>query len=382
MGNSPEVEEAASTATPSAVRTWRLKVRTESYSWLNRAAIEVNQVWNWANATSFKAVRPFAGPPKLLSGFDLCKLSAGATASFDHIGSDTIQRVAIEYAAKRRQFKKVKLRWRVSQGSRRSTGWVPFKAGSLRRSGKYLRFCGKTIRFFEAKRFAEISKWQCGCFAQDAVGDWYLCLPVHAVYHTPVPSKADVGVDLGLKDTAVTSDSDRLSRGTYFRRLEEKIGQAQRRAHKAQAKRLHRMVARRRLHALHQFSRRIVNRYQAIYIGDVSSLKLAKTRMAKAVMDSGWGLLKAQLRYKGQWAGRSVRIVNESHTSRTCSSCGSLTGPTGVNGLRVRSWICHECGVTHDRDVNAARNILTVGRLPPSVRGNEPSQRGAPPSRA
>jgi transposase len=88
---------------------------------------------------------------------------------------------------------------------------------------------------------------------------------------------------------------------------------------------------------------------------------LAKTRMAKSVLDSGWGLLKTQLQYKGQWAGRSVQIVNEANTSRACSCCGSLTGPSGVNGLRVRTWTCHERGVAHDRDVNAARNILSVG---------------------
>jgi transposase len=104
--------------------------------------------------------------------------------------------------------------------------------------------------------------------------------------------------------------------------------------------------------------------------------------MAKSVLDSGWGILKTQLLYKGQWAGRSVQIVNEANTSRTCSSCGSLSGPGGVNGLRVRIWICHGCGVTHDRDVNAARNIRAVGRLPPSVSGNESSQRPASPSRA
>jgi putative transposase len=185
----------------------------------------------------------------------------------------------------------------------------------------------------------------------------------------------------GPEDTAITSDGERLNGGVFFRSLELQISAAQRRGHKAQVKRLHRRAARRRQDALHQFSRRIINGYQNIYIGDVSSLKLAKTRMAKAVLDCGWGMLKAQLQWKGQWAGRSARIVNESHTSRACSSCGSLCGPKGVNGLRVRFWICHECGVTHDRDVNAARNILTVGRLPPSVHGNESSQRQAPPSR-
>ena len=68
------------------IRTLRLKVKTESYPWLNAAAIEVNQVWNWANATSAKAARPFAGSAKSLTGFDLDKLSAGAAECFERIG--------------------------------------------------------------------------------------------------------------------------------------------------------------------------------------------------------------------------------------------------------------------------------------------------------
>jgi putative transposase len=171
-----QVHKGISTTSALAVRTWRFKVRPESYAWLNRAAVEVNQVWNWANATSYRVARPFVGRGKFLSGFDLCNLSAGATEYFEHIGAATIQRVATEYAARRRQFKKVKLRWRVSQGSHRSLGWVPFKAVSLHRRGKYLRFCGKTIRLFEARRFGEILKWQDGSFAQDGVGaGTYVC---------------------------------------------------------------------------------------------------------------------------------------------------------------------------------------------------------------
>jgi IS605 OrfB family transposase len=373
---------AAPTATQDPLRTLRFKVRTEAYPWLERAAVEVNAVFNWANATSYKAARPFVGKGRWLSGYDLCNLSAGATEYFEHIGADTIQRVVCEYAAKRAQFKKAKLRWRVSSGPRRSLSWVPFKAASLRRQGKYLRFCGKTIRIFEAKRFASIDRWQSGCFAQDPVGDWYLCLPARVADSTPAATQEDVGIDLGLKETAVTSEGERLEAGRFYRDLEPKIAQAQRRGHRRQAKRLHRKAARRRSNALHQFSRSLINRYHQISIGDVSSLKLAKTRMAKSVLDSGWGLLKAQLQGKGQWAGRCVRIVNERNTSRTCSHCESLTGPAGVNGLRVRSWICRVCGVLHDRDVNAARNIRAVGRLPPSMSGNDPSQRPAPPSRA
>jgi putative transposase len=117
--------------------------------------------------------------------------------------------------------------------------------------------------------------------------------------------------------------------GNFYRSLEHKIGQAQRRAHKRQAKRLHRKAARRRKDALHKFSRQLIDRYQLIVIGDVSSLKLVKTRMAKSVLDAGWGELKRQLQYRGQQAGRNVIIVNERNTTRACSSCGALAGPTG-----------------------------------------------------
>jgi putative transposase len=103
-----------------SVRTLRLKVKGEGYAWFNAAAIEVNQVWNFANAASYKAARPFSGQPRWLSAFDLDKLTAGATECFDHIGSDTIQRVNAEFATRRKQFKKAKLRWRVSQGPKRS----------------------------------------------------------------------------------------------------------------------------------------------------------------------------------------------------------------------------------------------------------------------
>src|SRR5882724_12814798 len=131
------------------IRTLRLKMKAEGYAWLNAAAIEVNQVWNFANATSYKAARPFAGQPKWLTAFDLDKLTAGASQCFEHIGSGTIQRVNAEFATRRKQFKRAKLRWRVSQGAKRSLGCVPFKAAQLKRKGKSLRFSGKAFRVFE-----------------------------------------------------------------------------------------------------------------------------------------------------------------------------------------------------------------------------------------
>jgi putative transposase len=376
MPMNPRVIEVAP-----CIRTLRLKVKAESYPWLNAAAVEVNQVWNWGNATSAKAARPFAGPAKYMSGFDLDKLSAGAGECFENIGSATIQRVNAELATRRRQFKKTQLRWRVSRGAKRSLGWVPFKAAQLKRRGKSLRFAGKAFRVFEQDQLGG-AKCKCGCFAQDSVGDWWLCVPVEHSLAPRIPKNADVGLDLGLKDTVATSDGEKLEAGRFYRDIEQKIAAAHRRGHKRQAKRLHRTAARRRKDALHKFSTKIVDQYQRIFVGDVSSAKLIKTRMAKSVLDAGWGMLKTQLQYKGQQAGRSVCIVNESYTTRACSSCGSLTGPAGLDMLDVRIWVCSGCGDTHDRDVNAAKNIRSVGRCPPSISGNESSLIVAPPGHA
>jgi putative transposase len=355
----------------SFTRTLKLKVRPESYGWLSAAAIEVNQTFNFCNEASWLAITRTDRKRKWLSGFDLCSLTAGASKYFERIGADTIQRVCIEYAQRRAQCRRRKLRWRVSRGARRSLGYVPFKAASLKRKGRALRFCGKTFRVFEAQRLEGVT-WQQGCFAQDAVGDWWLCLPVEYEAEPKVAPDEWVGIDLGLKEIAVASEGERLECGRFYRSLEAKIAQAQRRGHRRQAKRLHRKATRRRADALHNFSREIVNRYQYIVVGDVSSLKLVKTRMAKSVLDSSWGMLKRMLQYKGEHAGRSVVVVSERNTTRACSFCGTLSGPAGKDMLGVRQWVCSECGAEHDRDENASRNILLAGlRMRASVRGNE-----------
>jgi len=268
---------------PSFVRTLRLRVKTEAYPWLNAAAMECNTVWNFANETAEKAINRTDKLRKWVSGFDLCNLTSGSTEHFERIGADTIQRVCTEYAAKRNAVKRRRLRWRVSRGARRSLGWVPFKSASLKRKGHGLRFCGKTFRVFDRKYLGD-HQFKDGCFAQDAVGDWFLCVPVSM---SAEPS-------------------------------------------------------------------------------------VTKTRMAKSVLDSGWGILKNQLAYKSEHAGRRFEVVDEKYTSITCSACGSLSGPRGVNGLIVRSWIC-DCGESHERDVNSARNILLRGEVSPSVRRNESS---------
>jgi len=348
------------------VRTLSVKVRPEAWAWLDAAARETNMVWNHVNELCAKAARPYYGAGRWLSGFDVARLLAGSSKELTYLPSHSITEIAVEHARRRQQFKRTRLRWRRSGGTNRSLGWVPFSRGQVKFKRGAIQFAGRRFRVFDSYGLADFDL-RAGSFSQNALGEWFLNVFVMVERATgELPAKA-VGIDLGLKDVATTSDSERLPAGRWFRDAEQKVSQAQRRGHKRQAKRLHKKAANRRKDALHKFSASLVERYGAIYVGDVSSTKLVKTRMAKSVLDSGWGMLRTMLQYKGHQAGRIVESVNEAFTTQACSCCGSLTGPRGRTGLVVRGWTCVACGTTHSRDVNAARNILAAGLGRPSA---------------
>jgi putative transposase len=350
------------------MKTLQLKLRPGSEKWLNEASIEANQVWNYCNEVSAKAAMPFYGAPKFVSAYELHKLLSGTSALFRRLPADSINKVATEYAMKRRQAKAEKLRWRVSTGSRRSLGWVPFRDKQVRFKGGALVYYGRRFRVFDSYGL-EKYEIRAGSFSQNAMGEWFVNLAVTAPEaKQELPAKA-VGIDLGLRTIATASDGQTLEAGRWTARFQDKLAQAQRRGHKRQAKRLHKKAANCRKDALHKFSRKLVNECGAIYIGDVSSSKLVKTRMAKSVLDSGWGMLRTMLQYKGHQAGCIVETVNESFTTRACSNCGQLTGPKGLKQLGVTGWSCGGCGALHSRDVNAAKNILARGLIG-SVCGN------------
>ena len=95
----------------------------------------------------------------------------------------------------------------------------------------------------------------------------------------------------------------------------------------------------------------------------MSPKPLAKTRLAKSVLDAGWTDLKRMLAYRAIMHGGSMLEVSEAYTTQVCSNCGALPAsrPKGIAHLRIREWTCSHCGSVHDRDVNAARNILRIG---------------------
>ena len=174
--------------------------------------------------------------------------------------------------------------------------------------------------------------------------------------------KAAVGIDLGCKDTATDSNGDGV-KGREYRNLEQTLGIAQRATNKKRVKSVHAKIKNRRQDSLHKYSRKLVNENAAIFVGNVSSPGLAKTKMAKSVLDAGWGSLRTMLEYKCAHAGVVYEEINESYSTQTCSGCHTIpdSSPKGRTGLRIREWTCSECGAEHDRDINAAKNILAVG---------------------
>lgn len=348
------------------MKTLRVKVKPSSWNWLNEAARETNMVWNHVNELCAKAARPYYGPGKWLSGYDVDKMLAGSSPHFQYLPQETIRRVALEHAAKRGQAKRTRLNWRRSGGARRSLGWVPFTRGQVKFKVGAIVFARRRFQVFDSYGLGDFDL-RSGSFAQNALGEWFLNVVVETKQaEHELPERA-VGIDLGLKSSATTSDGLTLPAGRWYRDSEPRIAQAQRRGHKLQAKRIQQDAANRRNDALHKFSSEMVRQYGAIYIGDVSSQWLAKSKAAKAVHDSGWGMLRTMLQYKGHQAGCIVEVVDEKFTTQACADCGSLTGPKGRTGLVVRGWTCSACGTEHHRDINAARNILARGLSGPSA---------------
>jgi IS605 OrfB family transposase len=357
---------------PNRTMTLHLKVQPNAWPWLDQAAREVNFAWNWANETCRKAVQTYVGPAQWLRAYDLDALAAGCGSEFHRIGIDVVQRIHAELVTRRKQFRKVVLRFRASGGSRRALGWIPFKAANVRVKGNRLTFMGKSIRLFQMDRFLAFraqGKIRSGNFAQNALGEWFLNVAVDAPYpegttfdaqgqpQMPVAPIEVLGIDLGLKAIVATSEGEVFAPNRSYRDAEKKLGQSQRAGHKKQTQRIHRKIKYQRLDRLHKLSRHLVSQAQQIHIGDVSLRFLAAGKRAKSAHDAAPGMLKAFLHYKGHWAGRSVHEVDETYTTQTCSACQARTGPKGSRGLRVRQWACTACGAVHERDVNAARLI-------------------------
>ncbi|WP_317440673.1 transposase [Streptomyces collinus] len=209
---------------------------------------------------------------------------------------------------------------------------------------------------------------------KDSAGRYFLSFVVDTDLEPLSGTDTETGIDLGLSAFAVLSDGRRIAAPRFLRRAEKKLKRLQRdlsrktkgsnnRA-KARIKvaRQHARVADRRRDWHHKESTKITRDNQAVYVEDLAVSGLGRTRLAKSVHDAGWSAFVNMLEYKAARHGRYFgRIGRWEPTSQVCSTCGVKDGP---KPLHVREWTCQEpgCGAVHDRDHNAAKNILAAGR--------------------
>ena len=353
-------------------KTIHCKVRDECVNWLNKAAREVNQVWNYSNDLHHKAYHNYHGKRTWLSAFDLNHYIAGCGEVFSHIGSDIAQCVNAELATRCQQFKRSKLRFRKSFAPKKSLGWIPFKVANLscksrtekkvepltkreNENGKNFRlrkakwvnkcnngttkktthslvFMGKTIRIHQFDRYLSIRNSAVtvrqGNFAEDSCGNWYL----NQTFDISVASlpalhgkESYVGIDPGCttSSTAVGYDSNGTKHVhvldcSFLKNDLDAIKQLQRRGHLKQAKRLHRDVVRRRDNAIHQWSRELINLYENVFFGNAEILPKKNSKKTKKRLRQEQRLKDRQnekIRTKSTTKESKNRKTNQSKTS-------------------------------------------------------------------
>jgi putative transposase len=367
MHSSTRLRRARST------RVIRVRVKDKHAAWLRTLSCQVNTVWNYCNELQQKV---FARERRFLSGFDFWPFLQGVTrgACGLELPIQTVQEVAEQYARSRAHSHKVRLSWRKSAGTRRSLGWIPFKVRTIRYKGGQVYFAGRWLSVWDSFGLADY-ELRAGSMSEDARGRWYLNISSELPeMRGPTLPKAfpqpQIGIDLGLKLLAALSDGTIIPAPRFYRDLEPALLVAQR-AHKlARIRAIHAKISNRRKNFLHQLSASLVRKSGAIFVGNVNSSQLARTAHAKSVLDAGWSALRTMLQYKCDRAGVWFEEVDEAYSTQTCSRCKSRTGPLGPEGLGIREWTCSHCGARHDRDINAARNILAVGhgRLAEGIR--------------
>ncbi|MFD9656334.1 RNA-guided endonuclease InsQ/TnpB family protein [Streptomyces mirabilis] len=208
--------------------------------------------------------------------------------------------------------------------------------------------------------------------SQDSAGRWFVSLLCEDPSVQPLPATGQaVGVDVGLDHLLTLSTGEKITNPRHERRDRAALAKQQRRlakkekgsANRARARlkvaKIHARIADRRRDTLHKLTTRLVRENQTIVIEDLTVRNMVKNhRLARAISDAAWSEFRSMLEYKAAWYGREVIAVDRWFpSSKLCSVCGTLRDRLPLN---VRTWTC-DCGTTHDRDVNAAHNLLAAG---------------------
>jgi len=265
------------------------------------------------------------------------------------------------------------------------TGYPTFKSKHDKQSATYastaFKWDGNTLKLAKmdaplnirwSRTIPKAAKLTTATVSKDAAGRYFVSMLCDDTVQDKPEVAGKIGIDLGLTHFAILSTGEKIAAPNTFRKNEAKLAKLQRRLAKKQKGSANRFKAKRkvaRLHAktadarrdfLHKLSTRLVNENQVIAIESLAVSNMQKNRcLAKSIGDAGWSEFVRQIEYKSLWYGRTLIGIDRWYpSSKRCSDCGHTVPKMP---LKVREWICPECGSIHDRDINAARNVLTAG---------------------
>jgi putative transposase len=208
--------------------------------------------------------------------------------------------------------------------------------------------------------------------SRDAAGRWHISILVEETIGQHPVTGAAVGIDAGITSLLTLSTGEKIVNPRHERRDRQRLAKAQRSLSRKQKGSANREKARhkvarvyakitdRRADYLHKLSTRIIRENQTVIIEDLSVRNMVRNHsLARAISDASWSELRRQLEYKADWYGRTMVAVDRFYpSSKTCSACGAIAARMPLN---IREWTCLSCGASHDRDVNAAKNIRAAG---------------------
>lgn len=334
-------------------RQLKLKLNKDQAAKLNTWLWNLTAVYNFG----IRKIELNAKDKIYFSGFDFHNLLAGHSIKLE-IPSHTLQGILKRaHNAWNRCFKKLSKKPRF-KGLRNKLTSIPFPDPILRPKDKKIALPGLgKLKYF--KQALPEGKIKCGAIIKRASG-WYLSLTLDTDHTFQVKDTQEaIGIDPGFKTLLTLSNGIKIENPRELRKGAERLAQAQRGHNQKLASRLQEKQANRRKDRNHKISRSLVENFKTICYSNDSFKGLARVH-GKSVSEAGLGQLIAMLTYKCRTGSRTLTAVNSRFTTMTCSSCLARTGPIGWAGLKVRTWDCG-CGTTHDRDINAARNVLRAG---------------------
>lgn len=268
------------------------------------------------------------------------------------------------------------------KSKRKSQPSATFTAGNsfTFRDGRIkLAKCSEPLNIVWSRPLPESAHPSSVTVSRDTADRWFISILVEEAIAALPPAGTSVGIDAGITALVTLSTGEKVTNPKHEQHDRDRLAKAQRNlarkekgsANRAKARlkvaRIHARIADRRRDTLHKLSTKIIRENQTVVIEDLSVRNMVRNHsLARAIHDASWSGLRRQLEYKADWYGRTVIAIDRFYpSSKTCSACGRINPNMPLN---VRTWIC-PCGAVHDRDVNAARNILAAG-LAVSVSGD------------